>query len=135
MRSASLVAWGFLCAALVLAGCARRARERTEAAHEAEAAGTRLLPTGRDDGIKATELIRGKVKAVDKMLGLVVLDVGERHGVKPRYGFTVYRGDKYVGRIVVDEAFPDLSSARYGRTMKLHVNVGDDVTTKLAVEP
>ena len=136
MRIRRCVAWGLLVALLVAFGCARGpgGREGEAAAGPAEGVAPKLLPTGRDDGIKAENLIRGKVTAVDRMLGIVVINVGERNGVKSRYGFTVYRGEKFVGKIVVEEVFPDMSSARYGRTMKTHVNVGDEVTTKLGVE-
>ena len=121
-------------------GCVRllgkRAPRPAEAAAPAQPAGPQgLVPLGRDDGTPAAATIRGKVLAVDKMVGVVVINVGELQGVRPPYAFIVYRGEKFIGTIVVDESFPDMSSAHYGKTMKGHVEVGDEVTTKLAGQP
>lgn len=142
MHRAPILVWGLTFAAMLDLGCGRLARKKEPAQPEAEEAGAeaapaaepRLLPTGRNDGVTPKELIRGKVTGVDKMLGLVVINVGEKQGVKPRYGFTVCRGEKFVGRIVVEEVLPDASIARYGRTMKINVEVGDEVTTKLLTD-
>jgi len=91
-----------------------------------------LLPRGRDDGLSVPANIRGKVLKVDKLLGVVIVNVGQVNGVRPRYGFIVRRGDRLIGRIVVDETYADMSACHYGRTMKAHVEVGDEVTTRLA---
>ena len=81
------------------------------------------------------QAIRGKVTAVDTKLGLVVINAGQRHDVQKDYAFIVFRGDRYIGRVVVDEVFPDVSAAHYVKEdMKADVEVGDDVTTKLVVD-
>ena len=81
------------------------------------------------------KLIRGKITAVDTKLGLAVIDRGQKHGVKVAYGFIVFRGNKYIGKLIVDEVFPDVSAAHYSRPhMKEDVKVGDGVTTKLVVD-
>ncbi len=85
--------------------------------------------------IRAKEVIRGKVTGVDKGLGLVILNVGQRHQVAKGYSFIVFRGDEYIGKIIVDEVFPDMSATHYSRPdMKSDVEVGDDVTTKLTID-
>jgi Na+-transporting NADH:ubiquinone oxidoreductase subunit NqrC len=87
------------------------------------------------DTIQAPKTIRGKVAAVDAKLGLVVINVGQRQGVQKDYAFIVFRGSQYVGKIIVDEVFPDVAACRYSRPdMKDDVQVGDDVTTKLVVQ-
>ena len=139
MRSTSILAWGLVPALALACGCSLLRRKPPEPPPDAvteEGFPVRpgLLPTGRTDGVKVATLIRGKVVAVDKMLGLVVVNIGEKHGVPAGAGLTVYRGEAFIGRIVVDEVFPDMSSAHYGKTMKGNVEVGDEVTTKLATE-
>ncbi len=141
MRRVSRIALSLACVSLMVPACGRILRKKpppATAPAEAEAAGpspSRLLPVGRDDGIKAAAAIRGKVIAADKFFGVVVINVGETHGVRPRYAFTVHRGERFIGTIVVDDTFPDMSSAHYGKTMKGHVEIGDEVTTKLMGEP
>ena len=140
MRWMSRVALGLACLSLLAAGCRpflRRKPPEPAPKEEAPVAGpapSRLLPLGRDDGIQAAATIRGKVIAADKFCGVVVINVGELKGVRARYAFTVYRGEKFIGTIVVDDTFPDMSSAHYGKTMKGHVEIGDEVTTKLVTD-
>ena len=131
---------GLVVGVLAAGGCIRLLGKRSPRPDEAAApaqpfAPQGLLPLGRDDGIPAAATICGKVLAVDKMVGVVVISVGELQGVRARYAFIVYRGDKFIGQIVVDDSFPDMSSCRYGRTMKGHVEVGDEVTTQLVGPP
>jgi len=137
----SRVALSLACLFLLAAGCRPFLRRKpAEPSPKEEAplppgpAPSRLLPLGRDDGIQAAATIRGKVIAVKKFSGIVVINVGELKGVRSRYAFTVYRGEKFIGTIVVDDTFPDMSSAHYGKTMKGHVEIGDEVTTKLATD-
>ncbi len=58
----------------------------------------------------AVPSIAGKVSAVGP--GFVVLSVGENEGVKVGFPFDVYRGNDYIGRVVVDNVLPDTSTAR-----------------------
>ena len=89
----------------------------------------------RGEVIHPKKAIRGKVTAVDKKLGLVVINAGQRNEVRKGYSFIVFRDDKYIGKIVVDEVFPDVSAAHYSRPdMRTDVEVGDDVTTRLVVD-
>ncbi|MBM4039970.1 MAG: hypothetical protein FJ290_15815 [Planctomycetes bacterium] len=85
--------------------------------------------------VQPKEVIRGKVTGVDKGLGLVILNIGQRQKVAKGYSFIVFRGDEYVGKIIVDEVFPDMSATHYSRPdMKSDVEVGDDVTTRLTID-
>jgi chromosome segregation ATPase len=89
----------------------------------------------RGETIEPRRAIRGKVTAVDKNLGLVVINVGQKNDVRKGYSFIVFRGNQYVGKVVVDEVFPDVAAAQYSRPdMRTDVEVGDDVTTKLVVD-
>lgn len=85
----------------------------------------------RKEPIDSIEVIRGKVTGVDQKLGLVIINQGQLNNVKKRMPFIVFRGSKYVGKVIVDEVFPDVAAARYERPMAAEVEVGDDVTTKL----
>lgn len=92
-----------------------------------------LLKT--DTQIRPKKVIRGKVTGVDKALGLVILNIGQRHDVVKGYSFIVFRGDKYIGKVIVDEVFPDMSATHYDKpSMKEDVEVGDDVTTRLTFD-
>ena len=119
----------------ILAGCGRVADDEGRRAgptgQEPEPAWSKPSIIGRTDGVEPPALIRGTVTAVDPALGLAVLDVGQRHGVQRRHAFIVYRGDRYVGKLVVEEVLPDHCAAYYGRSMKADVAVGDRVTTRL----
>jgi len=88
-----------------------------------------------DTVVRPKKVIRGKVTGVDKPLGLVILNIGQRHEVLKGYSFIVFRGDEYIGKIIVDEVFPDMSATHYVReAMKKDVEVGDDVTTRLTID-
>jgi hypothetical protein len=88
-----------------------------------------------DSSIRPKKVIRGKVTGVDKSLGLVIINIGQRHDVLKGYSFIVFRGDEYIGKIVVDEVFPDMTATHYDKTsMKKDVEVGDDVTTRLSID-
>jgi len=81
------------------------------------------------------EPLRGKVKSVDKEAGTVVINMGERHKVKKGSAFIVFRGDQYVGKVVVDEVRADECTAHLDlNSMKCAPQAGDDVTTKLVIE-
>jgi uncharacterized protein (DUF3084 family) len=76
-------------------------------------------------------LIEGKVSDVGP--NFVVLSVGENESVKIGYAFDVYRGNDYIGRVVVDMVRPDTSTARV--TMKNEKGLAfqrmDNATTRL----
>ena len=49
----------------------------------------------------------------------------------PYYAFIVYRGERYVGTVIVDILFPTLCGARYSADMQTDPAVGDLATTRL----
>ena len=72
--------------------------------------------------------IYGKVQRVDPKFGIVVISVGEDDGVEAGMEFTVYRGEGYVGRVVVTEVDKELSVARVDKSVSEQVKVGDNVS-------
>ncbi len=95
-----------------------KARLDKDLAHEAW-----VIQTLLDNGVpvndivyhgvmQPTEHIKAKVVAVNNDVDLVLLSKGSQHDVKPGYEFVVYRGDKYIGRVVVERVLPTMSSAR-----------------------
>ena len=75
--------------------------------------------------------LAGKVTAVDKTLGLVVTNIGKGQGIQKGYVLTVQRGGKLIGKVRVDEVFPDASTTTYvPKEMKGDPQIGDDVTTE-----
>ncbi len=80
---------------------------------------------------QGTVPVHGKVLAVDPETDIVVISVGEKAHVTKGMSLSVYRGDNYVGKVVVNSVFPDMSSARIIRaeTVK-EVKAGDNVTNR-----
>ena len=103
-----------------LLGCCPRPRRSTE---------WWAFPTQRD--LVPTPIIRGKVTGVDRERGLVIVSQGRNAGLMNSDTLIVSRGRRYVGRLLVDEVFPDVAAARYLLLdMKHHPQPGDDVATR-----
>lgn len=80
---------------------------------------------------RAVKAIDGKVLAVSKVMNLLIVNVGKERGVEVGDQFTVYRGDKFVGKIQIEKADKDWSSARMIEDFKrLDPLVGDDITSR-----
>ena len=78
---------------------------------------------------------RGKVTAVDNALGLVIINRGARHGVKRGTQFIVFRGSEYIGKIIIEEVFPDVSAGRYlNKDKKGDARPGDTVASAIIVQ-
>ena len=76
--------------------------------------------------------IHGKVLAVRPEVNLVMVSVGSDHKVRKGYRFTVYRGDRYVGKVEVESVFANMCSARIlSEWTKEKVKEGDDVSTSM----
>jgi prefoldin subunit 5 len=76
------------------------------------------------------KVIRGKIYAVSDKQNIVVISVGEANGVAIGTEFTVYRSDKYIGKIRVDKVEKDYSSAMIiPSMMKDVVKAQDDIIT------
>ncbi|MEM7166220.1 MAG: hypothetical protein AAF581_12190 [Planctomycetota bacterium] len=62
--------------------------------------------------IKPPPPISGVVAAVSPDVNLVVLDVGADDEVKHGYEFTIYRGDRFIGKAKVQNVLDDMAGAR-----------------------
>jgi chromosome segregation ATPase len=73
----------------------------------------------------------GKVAAVDEKVNIVILTIGSDDGVKVGYEFTVYRGSKYVGKVVVEDVQKDHCSGYSRKELQTGaIEVGDDARTR-----
>jgi len=125
-RTAPSLAWGLLALFLLGFGCAPAAKKGETAASPAAEAGGAQPKTGagvRGGDVGVVKAIRGKVIGVDQQLGLVVINVGERHGVKRGQSLNVFLGDLHVGTIIVDEVYPEMSAGRCGKFSQVRVKV------------
>ncbi len=84
-----------------------------------------------EDILVRAEPVHGQVLAVDPETDIVVVSVGENAHVTKGMNLSIYRDDKYVGRIIVISVFPDMSSGRIIRShTQREVKPGDNVTNR-----
>jgi lysophospholipase L1-like esterase len=88
------------------------------------------LPPRRPEPRRPEKAIQAKVTGVDKALGLVIINKGQRDGVQKDDRFVVSSGDTFIGAIIVDEVFPDMAAAHYDKSSKGHIEVGDDANLR-----
>jgi hypothetical protein len=75
----------------------------------------------------------GYVTATSPSVNIVMISIGSDDGVAVGHKFTVYRGDKYVGKVVVEKVFKDAAAARISSEMTVtSVLKGDKVSTRLS---
>ena len=55
--------------------------------------------------------VQGEVLVVNKEFGFVVVNLGQKDGVKVGTPFEVYRGNQHIGRVQVDKVYPSMSGA------------------------
>lgn len=72
-------------------------------------------------GVDVNGLIGNRVDPIDGVVskvgpGFVVLSVGENDGVHLGYPFEITRGGDYIGRVIVDQLYPDNCVARVHMT-------------------
>jgi hypothetical protein len=70
----------------------------------AKAVGGELLDTTAKAGESGTDLMNGKVSAVEPKIGCIVINLGAKQGVKVGMPFKVTRGDKLIGTVRVVDA-------------------------------
>ena len=98
---------------------------------------TTVLEMAREKGFDLASLmampaINGKVVEVDPTVGVVVVSVGAQAEVKKGYTFQVYRGGDYIGEVIIDAVYPDLSAASVVKLRPgMEIKKLDDVTTRL----
>ncbi len=74
--------------------------------------------------------IDGAVIGVSSRVNLIVINVGEEDGVRAGFEFTIYRGNSYVGKMVVEKVYPRQAAGRVMLEMtKDKVQQGDRVST------
>jgi chromosome segregation ATPase len=90
------------------------------------------------DGIEAilsglvSPPIDALVEEVDSNLNLVVLSVGSQDEVKEGVEFTIYREDKFVGKVRVNKVYENLAGARVLFTAEgSDIRQGDRATTRI----
>jgi hypothetical protein len=86
------------------------------------------LRTGTPIADGAQPAQRAKVLAADNDANIVVISLGSEDGVRVGFKYTVSRGSRYVGQLVIDKVEAKLASGRLDRGLSTGpVNVGDDV--------
>ena len=81
---------------------------------------------------KKAKPIDGQIVAVSKEVPLVMISKGTHAGVKKGYKFTIYRGSTYIGQLVIEETYKNMSAARVLQNMTVKkVRKGDSVTTRI----
>lgn len=74
--------------------------------------------------------VEGKVLTVSEKVNLVIINVGKKDKVDVGMEFTVYRGDKFIGKIRIEKVESEWSSAMcLQEFMKERVQAGDNVAT------
>ena len=77
--------------------------------------------------------IDGRVVGVSTKINLLVISVGEEEGVKVGFEFTIYRGNTYVGKMVVEKVYPHQAAGHWVQEKtKDKILPGDSVTTKIS---
>lgn len=97
-----------------------------------------IIKSVQDSGVSITSIFQrtkpmnGQVVAVSKEVNIVMLSVGEDEGVAKGDKFTVYRGSQFIGQVVVEEPYKDMSAARIIKDMTTkEIQKGDSVTTRI----
>jgi hypothetical protein len=77
--------------------------------------------------------VDGRVLEVRETSGLVEISLGSDDGLKKGHSLEVYRGTKYLGRIIIREIDPDRAVGQIDKKMQRdRIQKGDNVTTKLS---
>lgn len=75
--------------------------------------------------------IKGAVAGVDASLNIVLLSVGGDDGVQKGHQFTIFRGNEYVGVVIIDSVERDHASGYSKKELeKSEIQVGDQATTR-----
>jgi len=89
--------------------------------------GPRTVPGGWTD----VPPIDAKVSGVNVENNIVALSAGKDDGVKPGFEFTIYRGDEYVGRVIVDDVQEEHCTGYSKRELEAKpIEVGDEARTR-----
>ena len=121
----------------VTAGQLQQLQERNQQVTEQLATVTmRAQEGGIDPNGAVVPRVRGTVSATRRADGVqrIEISIGADDGIKPGQTVEVFRGDRYLGRAVIERADPDRAAARILREYQQgQIQEGDDVATKLRV--
>jgi vacuolar-type H+-ATPase subunit I/STV1 len=82
--------------------------------------------------VKPTKAMNGIISAVSKDVQIVMISIGMDEGVQKGDQFTVYRGSQFIGKVIVEEPYKDMSAARIVKDMTVRaIQKGDMVTTRI----
>jgi len=105
-------------------------QDKSDAMNTQIAAVARRIPNV--ELISSPPPIDAVIQAVRNEEKLVVLSVGKEQKVQEGFQFTVYRGDKFVGKVQVIKVYEDLAGARVLYTQDGEaIQVGDQAATQL----
>jgi predicted nuclease with TOPRIM domain len=75
--------------------------------------------------------LNAMVSGVDNSLNIIMLSIGRDDGVKIGFEFTIYRGNEYVGKVVINRVERDYCSGESKKPLeKAPIQVGDQATTR-----
>ncbi|MCU0726811.1 MAG: hypothetical protein MUE73_13655, partial [Planctomycetes bacterium] len=75
--------------------------------------------------------LNAMVSGVDNSLNIIMLSIGRDDGVKIGFEFTVYRGNEYIGKVVINRVERDYCSGESKKPLeKGPIQVGDQATTR-----
>lgn len=81
--------------------------------------------------IATAPALAAKVSAVNNDLNIIVLSIGRDDMVKPGYEFTIYRGQEFVAKVVIDKVDKDFCSGYSRKELEqTDIEVGDEATTR-----
>jgi len=89
----------------------------------------------RVDGLAPKKALSGKVTAVVGELDLVVINLGRDAGVSEGDDFTIYRGNTFIGKVVIDSVDRPWASGKIVLKGKEEARVGDDASNRLLATP
>lgn len=76
--------------------------------------------------------VDGFVTVTSPSLPIVMLSVGKDDGVEVGYQFTVYRGNRFIGRVTVEQVYKDACAGRILSDMTVgKIQKGDKVSTRI----
>jgi hypothetical protein len=90
------------------------------------------MAVSAEEGGQAPKWIEGKVLAISEKPGinLVILSIGKNDGVEVGMKFTVYRTDKYIGKVQIEKVEPQISMAFSIKEFQSDsIKVNDNATT------
>lgn len=91
-----------------------------------------LKEVKKAEAVAVSEKLEGNVLVVNKDYNFVVINLGNKEGVKAGSVFNVYHNDKYIGDVKVEKVHESMSAAGFASAnIKDGVSEGDKVVQKL----